>query len=126
MVKGLEAVPCLSRRRDVDHRKQDSGDNLQHETGERGAAENVKPTRGLAWNRMLGSLANRPTQLQSQIEPLADFLNQAHVIPPRFVFAARPGVGIWPALIKIFPSSILWLYWNNPRSGGPDAREPSW
>src|SRR6266478_6602895 len=110
MVKGLEAVPCLSRRRDIDQREQDASDNLQHETRERGAAEHIEPTCGLARNRMLGSLANRPTQLQSQIEPLTDFLNQAHVVPSRFVFAVRPGVGISPALIKIFPSSSLCLY----------------
>jgi len=73
MVKGLEAVPCLPRRRDIDQREQDASDNLQHKTRERGAAEYIEPTCGLARNRMLGSLANRPTQLQSQIEPLPIF-----------------------------------------------------
>src|SRR5216684_918684 len=126
MVEGLEAVPGFSGGGYINECKQDSGDNLQHETREGCATENVKPTRGFAWNRMLGSLANRLTHLQAQIEPLADFWDQAHVVPPRFVLAARPGVGISPALIKILRSSILWLYWNNPRSGGPEAREPSW
>src|SRR5216683_8162166 len=107
MVQGLEAVPCLSRRGDIDQRQQDSGDYLQHETRERGAAKNVKPTCGLAWNRMLGRLAKRRAKLQSQIEPLADSLDQAHVVPRCFVLAARPGVGISPALMRSFPCSIL-------------------
>ena len=110
VIESLEAVPRLSGRRHIDQRKQYAGDNLQHKTRERGAAEYVEPTCGLARNRMPGSFANRRTKLQPEIEPLADFLNQAHVVPPGLVSAARPGVGISPALIKIFPSSILWLY----------------
>ena len=35
------------------------------------------------------------------------------------------GVGSWPAWIIRFPASILYWYWNSPRSGGPEAREPS-
>jgi hypothetical protein len=40
-------------------------------------------------------------------------------------FAWLASVGILPALIISEPSTTLWSYSNNPRSGGPEAREPS-
>src|SRR5882762_226077 len=54
MSEGLEAVPRLSRRRHVDQREQYAGINLEHETRERGAAENIEPTCSLTRNRVLG------------------------------------------------------------------------
>ena len=39
--------------------------------------------------------------------------------------ADGPGVGISPALISSIPRSTRYGYSNRPRSGGPDAREPS-
>src|SRR6202047_4366963 len=107
MIECLEAVPSLSRRRHVDEGEQYAGDNLEHETCECGAAENIEPACGLTWNRMLGCLANWSAKLQPQVKPVAQFLDQAHVVPPRFRFAARPGVGISPALMRSFPPSIL-------------------
>src|SRR3982074_2406088 len=87
VIEGLEAVPRLSCRRHVNQRKQYARDNLEHETRESGAAENVEPTRGLTWNRMLGCLANRRPELQPQIEPVTDFLDQAHVVFPPALLA---------------------------------------
>src|SRR5713226_10587261 len=87
VIEGLEAVPRLSRRRHVDQRKQYAGDNLEQETCERGAAENIEPACSLARNRVLGSLADRPAQLQPEVEPLADFLHQEHVVFPPALFA---------------------------------------
>lgn len=107
MIESLKAVPRLSRRRHVDEGEQYAGDNLEHETRESGAAENIEPTCGLTRNRVFGRLANRRAKLQSQVEPVAELSDQAHVVPPLFTFAARPGVGISPALMRSFPSSTL-------------------
>src|SRR6266478_2313553 len=107
VIESLEAVPCLSCRRHIDQRQQYAGNDLEHETRQRGAAEHIEPARGLTRNWMLGRLANRSAKLQPQIEPLAQFLDQAHVVSPCFVFAARPGVGISPALMRSFPFSSL-------------------
>src|SRR6267378_2375171 len=107
MIEGLEAIPCFSRRRHINQRKQYAGNNLEHETSKRGAAENIEPARSLARNRMRGGLANWCAKLQPQIEPLADYLDQAHGVSARVGFPARPGVGISPALMRSFPFSIL-------------------
>ena len=97
MVQDLKAAPCLSRRGHVDQCQEYAGDNLEHEARERCAAENIKPACGLARNRMFGRLANRRAHLQTQIEPVSKCLDQAHVVSPRVVLPARPGVGISPA-----------------------------
>src|SRR5229473_405549 len=82
--------------------------NLEHETCESGAAEYIEPACGLARNRVFGSFANRRSKLQPEIEPVAEFLDQAHVVfPPALLAAGSPGVGISPALMRSFPSSIL-------------------
>src|SRR6202051_427349 len=107
MIQDLEAAPSLSCRWHINQREQYASDNLDHEARERSAAENVEPAGGFTRNGMLGRLSNRRAQLQAQIEPLTEFLDQAHVVPPRVVLAARPGVGISPALMRSFPSSIL-------------------
>src|SRR3982074_1192339 len=82
VIEGLETVPRLSCRRHVDQREQYAGDNLKHETGERGAAENIEPACGLPPNWVRGCLANRGSGRQPQIEPVTDFLDQAHVVFP--------------------------------------------
>src|ERR1700688_2158887 len=107
MIQRLEAAPRLACRRHINQREQYSSDNLDHEARERGAAENIEPAGGFTRNGMLGRLSNRRAQLQAQIEPLPEFADQTHVAPPRAGLAARPGVGIAPALIRSFPSSIL-------------------
>ena len=47
VIENLQAVPGLSRGGHVDQRKQNSGDDLKQENGERGAAEDVKPACGI-------------------------------------------------------------------------------
>ena len=39
--------------------------------------------------------------------------------------AVFESVGIWPASICKFSAAIFQSYVNSPRSGGPEAREPS-
>src|SRR5258708_36713466 len=77
-IEGLEAVPRLSGRRHIDQRKQYAGDNLQHKTRERGAAEDIEPACRLARNRALGSFADRRAQLQPESEPPAEVLDPAY------------------------------------------------
>ena len=50
VIESLQAVPGLSRRRHVNQRKQNAGDNLKKKNSERGATEDVEPTRGIAGN----------------------------------------------------------------------------
>src|ERR1700746_88775 len=108
MIEGLKAIPCLSRRRHVNQGKENAGDKLEHEAGECGAPENIEPAGGVARNRVRGDFAKRCSKLQPQIEPVAQFLDQAHVTHPPALFATGdPGVGISPALMRSFPSSIL-------------------
>ena len=125
MVQGLETTPGLAGGWNVNHRKQNSGDELQEEDGERGAAEHVPPTGRVARHWMLRDFANGSRKLQAPVEPLADLRNQAHggFFPTRA--ALGPGVGSSPAWIVTKPFSILDGYSKRPRSGGPEAREPS-
>ncbi len=80
VIQCLQAVPCFSRGRHVDQREQYARYNLEHEACQGSAAENIEPARRLTRNGMRGSFANRRAQLQPQIEPLSDFLDQAHVV----------------------------------------------
>src|ERR1700720_2068598 len=107
MIESLKAGPGIPSGRHVNEGKQYARDKLQDEHGEGGAAEDIKPARSLAGNRVLGGLANRRAQLQPEIKPFGDFLDQAHVAAPPFWLAARPGVGISPALMKSCPFSSL-------------------
>ncbi len=75
VIERLQTVPCLSRRRHIDQRKQYARDNLEHQNGERGAAENIEPARGLPRNLVEGHLTNGCAELQSQIEPIGGFLD---------------------------------------------------
>ena len=52
VIESLQAVPGLSRGRHVNQRKKNSGDDLKKENGERGAAEDVKPTCGITRDRV--------------------------------------------------------------------------
>src|ERR1700722_7138021 len=80
---------------------------------------------------MAGRFANRSSQLKAMIEPFADLLNRPHTDHAHGGFSAvrlatgSPGVGSCPASIVSTPFSILYGYSKSPRSGGPDARDPS-
>ncbi len=127
VVEGLQAAPGFRGRWNIDEGEQNSGDDLQHEDGERGAAEHIKPARGIPWDRMLHGFANRRRQLQAPVEPFPDLGNHAWhggFFPTRAALG-DPGVGSSPASIVIRPFCTLYGYSNNPRSGGPEAREPS-
>ncbi len=98
MIQGLETAPCLAAGWNVNHRKENSGDELQNEDGQRCAAEHVPPARRVARNRMLGNFANGSGELQAPVEPFADLKNQAHGgFFPKRAAAGAPGVGSSPA-----------------------------
>ena len=126
MIDRLQAVPSFASGGNVDDREKNAGDNLQDENGERRAAEDVEPARGVSRHGMLGGLAHGGRDLQARFEPVADFSDQVHGSFPMWIKAlGLPGVGNSPALMRSFPSSILYGYSKRPRSGGPEAREPS-
>src|SRR5882724_7322216 len=126
VIQHLEAIPSLAGRGHVNKSQQDPCDNLEHEHCKRGASENVEPARCLARHWMFRHFGYRRAELQALIEPRADLLYQAHVfVPLIWIRADGPGVGNSPALITRFPPSILYWCSNKPRSGGPDARDPS-
>ena len=78
MIEGLQAAPCFTGRRNINEGQQNSRYQLQDEDGERGTAEDVEPTRGVARHGMFGRFTNRRCQLQAVIEPFADFRDHAH------------------------------------------------
>src|SRR5207253_11470155 len=123
--------------------------------GERRAAKYVEPARRVARYRMLRRFSNRSGELQATVKPLPDLSDHAHVFvflskafvsleadnllsmetnsfraPHGALFPKReavgdPGVGNSPARIVTIPSCTLYGYSNSPRSGAPEAREPS-
>ena len=108
VIESLQAVPSLSGGRHVNQRKKNAGDDLKEENGERGATEDIKPTRGIAGHRVLDRFANCRAKLEAMVEPGADCSDQAHGGLTPFVFAVGlPVVGISPPLMRSFPSSIL-------------------
>src|SRR5262249_54571162 len=117
----------LSCRRDVNQRQEDSCYHLHEKNSECGAAEHVPPAGGVSGYTMLDCLAYRCSELQTAVEPFSNFANHdAHGgLSSVKTATADPGVGSSPALILIRPSFTSYGYSNSPRSGGPDAREPS-
>jgi hypothetical protein len=108
VIENLETVPSLSRGRHVNQGKKNAGDDLKKKNGERGAAEDVKPTRGITGDRVPCRFANGGAKLEPLVEPGADSSDQAHGCLTPFPFAlGLPVVGISPPLMKSFPSSIL-------------------
>ena len=69
VIENLQAVPRFSGGRHIDERKKNPGNDLKHEAGQSGAAENIEPTCGLARHRMPGGFPNRRTELKALIEP---------------------------------------------------------
>ncbi len=128
MVQGLQTAPRFTRRGHIDKGKQDSCGDLEKKDGERSAAKYVEPARRVARHRMLHNFTNRSGELQATVEPLANLGNQpAHGgFFPKRAAVGDPGVGNSPAWMVTSPFSTLYGYSNKPRSGGPDAREPSW
>ena len=74
VVQVLQAVPGFAGRGNVDQRQHDAGEDLQDEDGKRGAAEDVEPARRGTRHPMLHRIADGRAQLQTLVEPLADFL----------------------------------------------------
>src|SRR5260370_9138604 len=77
---------------------------------------------------MFGNSADRRGKLQELVEPLPNVRNQGARggFFPRRGAAGDPGVAGSPAWMVTRPSCTLYGYSNRPRSGGPEAREPSW
>src|SRR6266566_6726338 len=124
-VQNLQASPSLAGGRDIDEGEEDSREKLESEYSESRAAEDIKPTRCFTRHGVLHRLADQRAELKPLIEPCANVFDQAHGGLVRRNAAELPGVGISPALMNSFPFWILKRYSNRPRSGGPDAREPS-
>ncbi len=129
MIEDLQAVPCFSGRGCIKEGEKNTSDDLQHEHHERGAAEHVSPTCGLARDRVLQRFLNRFAELKPLLEPIAHVFDQAHggLLTEMFIRLAvgAPVVGMSPAWISKLPCSTFHAYSNRPRSGGPDARVPS-
>src|ERR1700678_2268730 len=126
MIQGLQAAPCFPRRGHINKSQQNSGNQLQNKYGESGAPEDIEPARRAARHGMAGRFSNGRCQLKAMIEPFANFPDQAHGgLSEVRLATGSPGVGSCPASIVSTPFSILYGYWKRPRSGGPDAREPS-
>src|SRR5262249_26327437 len=127
VVQRLQTAPRFRARRHINQCQQYSSDNLQHENRQRGAAKHVPPASRISRHRMFRHLANRRRKLQTSVEPVTNASNhEAHGgFSPVSVAMAAPGVGSSPAWIVSKPFSTLYGYSKRPRSGGPDAREPS-
>ena len=105
----------------------------RHRTLRLGAPSDLyRPHRGepcdrrVARHGMAGCFANRRCELQAMVEPFANFPDHAHGdFSDVRLATGSPGVGSCPASIVSTPFSILYGYSKSPRSGGPDAREPS-
>src|SRR5215470_3973937 len=132
MVQSLQAAPGFRARGHIDQREQNSSYNLQHEDSQGRAAKHVPPTGGISRHRMFGHFTDRRRKLEAAIKPGSDLckrdfrIHDAHggLSPVSWAIAA-PGVGSSPAWMVTRPLSILYGYSKRPRSGGPEAREPS-
>src|ERR1700693_614516 len=126
VIQRQQAAPCFAGRGHINKRQENSSGQLQKKYGESGASEDVEPARRVARHGMAGRFANRSCQLQTMVEPFANFRDHAHGgFSPDRLATGSPGVGNWPASIVSTPFSIWYAYSKSPRSGGPDAREPS-
>ncbi len=98
MIERLKTAPSLTGGWHVNHRQENSSDELQDEDSQRGAAEHIKPTCRVARHRMLSGFANGSSKLQALVEPFANLRDQAHggFFPTRAAVGA-PGVGSSPA-----------------------------
>src|SRR5215471_2346917 len=127
MVEGLQTAPCFRSRGHIDQRKQDSCHDLQNEYGQGRAAKHVPPASSIPWHGMFDHFANRRRKLEPAVKPLANTSN--HDTHGGFSSVssamAAPGVGSSPAWMVTRPFSTLCGYSKSPRSGGPEAREPS-
>ena len=70
MIQDIQTVQRLPRRRQVNQRKQNSSDNLQHQQDKGCTSKRVPPTRRLIRGRMQSHLLNRRTELKTAVEPV--------------------------------------------------------
>src|SRR5262249_24462966 len=101
VVQRLEAAPGFSSRGNVNQGEQNSGNQLQKEHNERGAAEYVPPACRVSRNGMFRGLTYGNSDLQAVLEPFSDQPDHAH---DGFLVerdASGPGVGSSPAWIVI-------------------------
>src|ERR1700682_341545 len=127
VIQTLQTVPRFAGGGNINECQHDSGDELQKEHDKGGASKHVPPTSGVFRHGMLGNFTDGRGKLQSPVEPLADLSDQAHGnFFPKREAVGDPGVANSPAWIMTKPSRIVCGYSNNPRSGGPEARDPSW
>ena len=127
VIQILQAVPGFGGGGHIDQRQHDAGDHLQDEDGQRGAAEDVPPARRLARHRMRHRIADRAADLQPPLEPVADAASALTSASPGG--QAGGGGQAWAAGRPRSAACRFRLcsgYSNSPRSGGPEAREPSW
>src|ERR1700751_5222963 len=126
VVQSLQTAPGFTSRRHVYQCKQNSGYKLEKKDGQCRAAKYVPPARGVTRHRMFCSIAERRCKLQAMIEPLAHSSDHPHDdLSLTSAAVGAPGVGNSPARIVRMPFCTSYGYSNNPRCGGPDARDPS-
>ncbi len=97
VVQGLQTAPRLAARGHVNQREKNSGNDLQQENGERGAAEYIPPACRVSGNGMFDGFSDRRRQLQAVVEPFAQLCNHAHGDFLVASAAVPPGVGNSPA-----------------------------
>src|ERR1700751_4228023 len=69
VVQLFQAMVSFSSRWDIRHRQENSGRNLDRETGKRHAAERVEPTPRARRNGVPGSLSPKLGQMQALLKP---------------------------------------------------------
>ena len=72
VIENVEAVPGFARRGNINQSQQNTGEDLQKEQRERGAAEDVPPARRVARHRMQHGVLHRRFELQAPLEPRVD------------------------------------------------------
>src|SRR5439155_21975744 len=106
--------------RHVDERQTDAGCDLQRKQRERRAAEDVPPARRAPRNRMIHDRRDGATEARALLEPA-----ECRTDPTLRAHTGLESVGNWPPRTQSAPSRTWYSYSNNPRGGGPEAREPS-
>ena len=132
----------------VDERKENAGDDLKAQDDGGCAAEYIPPTGGAGGHFMHSRRYGRLAKAEAPFEPVVkcdtafsqpwheahpglgfsietSFANPSRCVRGGSVHAFSARVGILPTLIIKVLAMILWSYSNRPRSGGPEARDPS-
>ena len=155
VVEQVEAAPRLAGGRTIDQGQQNPRDNLQNEQDRGGTAEYIHPTGVVGWGGMRSGVYGRLDEAETMLKPsvcLQSLFGGACFHPSHGFNLGSTGrssssadggaiwtrgldfseqeacvasVGISPAWMESALPSSLYLYSKRPRSGGPEALEPS-